>query len=130
MSAGFIVRGVGPFSGRTLYAEPWGDAGETRRAPSARGPRHKSLGEAVRAAIAMHEDCRDVKILAVGEDGSQTPLPSWEEALNAVGILREAVEQALAHHRETKGMTVNPPELHGCPVGALHFLRRTLGRTS
>ena len=84
-----------------------------------------ALGKA--AAAARHpRRTNDVRIFAVSPDGTETPLPTYEEALNALAMARDATEMALRAHG-ARGMGGAPSELEGCPPGALRALLRLLG---
>ena len=81
-------------------------------------------------ATMMRGDYSDVRIFAVGEDGTEAPLPTYEEALTTITALREEAAQALAWH-EPGGMRPNcPPDLAGCPVSALKAILRMTGGVS
>lgn len=87
---GYIVRGIGQRSGRTLYAEREFFCATDRRAGAAT---YGSLSEAC-DAIKQLAQCHSVRILAVAEDGTETPLPTYEEALTKLAEL-DAIGEAL-----------------------------------
>lgn len=80
MSApGYIVKGIGRSSERTLWATRnrlFEGLADTREKAATFGTVPEAIG-----AMAQFHACRDVRILAVAEDGTETPLPTYEEAL-------------------------------------------------
>lgn len=86
-----------------------------------------TIGAAVNARRVVVEDpYREATIFSVSPDGTETPLPTYEEALNALAMARDATEMALRAHG-ARGMGGAPSELEGCPPGALRALLRLLG---
>lgn len=86
-----------------------------------------TLSEALAAADEMRvAESADVQVFSVAPDGTETPLPTYEEALNALAMARDAAETALRAHG-ARGMSGAPSELEGCPPGALRALLRLLG---
>lgn len=84
-----------------------------------------TLGKAIEAKF-KSSHLADVRIFAVAPDGTETPLPTYEEALSALAMVRDAAETALRAHG-ARGMGGAPSELEGCPPGALRALLRLLG---
>lgn len=91
---GYVVRGIGRFSGRTLYCAPFMDDGEVQFTSGRQHAEHATLSAAIGAERHAHASCRDVVILAVAEDGAEAVLPSYEEALAEVLRLTGALETA------------------------------------
>lgn len=81
-------------------------------------------------AFMVRRGCTDVRIFAVAEDGTETPLPTYEEALASIALIRAEVELALAHHARPGGMSCGPPDLAGCAPSALRAILRMLGGAS
>ncbi len=97
---GYVVRGKDADAGDTLWAyDPQirTAATETRVDASLL----ETPSDALAASVALSDHCKDVTILAVFEDGSETPLPNYEEALAEIerlsrseaACVREALEQ-------------------------------------
>jgi hypothetical protein len=57
---------------------------------------HTDLDSAVEAWAFMHRLCHDVTIFAVAEDGTETPLPSYQEAIEDLAGAKASAEQACA----------------------------------
>ena len=78
-----------------------------------------TLGGAARALdVLAATGCTDVAIFRVRDDGTEERLPSYEEALGALSILRDEVTLAQDHKRG--GMSCGgPPLLWTCPPSAL-----------
>lgn len=86
-----------------------------------------TLSEALAAADEMRVvEAADVQVFSVSPDGTETPLPTYEEALNALAMARDAAEMAL-RRAVSRGIGSAPSELEGCPTGALRALLRLLG---
>lgn len=90
---GYVVKGVGRSSERTLWAmrESLGLADTREEAATFDG-----VDEAIAAMAQLHA-CRDVRVFAVAEDGSETPVPTYEEALEqarAIDAIDAAVSEA------------------------------------
>ena len=85
-----------------------------------------ALADAVKACCFMiGGGFRDVQISRVADDGAETPLPTYEEAIGRLTAIAEDAESAIAWHRQPGGMRPNhPPELAGCPTSALKYLLR------
>ena len=63
---------------------------EAARARPRAAARFRTPGQACGAADALtYRGCTDVRIFAVAEDGTETPLPSYEEALARVDVLQK-----------------------------------------
>jgi hypothetical protein len=105
MSAkGYVVRGKDR-QGRDCWAS--GDvAGFARASRRESATAYADLDSAIEGWTFMHGTCHDVVILAVAEDGTETPLPSYEEALvrlDAVCAAAEDVCGGFTEEGETKG---------------------------
>jgi len=78
---GYVVRGKRGSDGAEIAA--WTHDGGIGSPVSA--ARFRTPGQACGAADALaYRGCTDVRIFAVAEDGTETPLPSYEEALGAL----------------------------------------------
>ena len=87
------------------------------------------LAAAARLAATLESRGSTARIFSVAEDGQETPLPTYEEAIGRLADIVEDVESALTWHRQPGGMRPNcPPELAGCPPSALRHLLRTVQR--
>ena len=81
------------------------------------------LVPAIQAWADLQAGCTDVAIFRVRDDGTEERLPSYEEALGALSILRDEVTLAQDHKRG--GMSCGgPPLLWTCPPSALKELLR------
>jgi hypothetical protein len=86
---GYVVRG------KDLRGEDVAAVGYGTRCRAAYGEHSEyiTLDEAAGVRARLHESmCTDVRIFAVAEDGSETPLPTYEEALETLEKLRLAFE--------------------------------------
>lgn len=118
---GYVVRGKGTAGVEHAVSA---DA-HTMLTPGWPAPR-LTLADATKACCVMiGGGFTDVRIFAVAEDGTETPLPSYEEAIGRLTAIAEDAESAIAWHRQPGGMRPNhPPELAGCPTSALKYLLR------
>ena len=126
---GYVVRGIGTSSERTLWAMHGGLLDGLLADSRAEAAEYATIGEAI-GALPKMAYCRDVTILAISGDGTETPLPSYEEALAALATVRDEAQKALDDKGPAKGMSAAPPELGGCSVGALRALLRMLPRSA
>ncbi len=108
MSAkGYVVRGKRGSDGAEIAA--WTHDGGIGSPVSA--ARFRTSGQACGAADALtYRGCTDVTILAVAEDGSETPLPSYEEALAKLDAVCAAAEDVCSDYTE-EGETKGPLSL-------------------
>lgn len=83
------------------------------------------LAAAARLVATLESRGSTARIFSVAEDGQETPLPTYEEAIDRLTAIAEDAESAIAWHRQPGGMRPNhPPELAGCPTSALKYLLR------
>lgn len=121
----YVVRGKNRV-GTLLWAFDEGDGSFGYVPRRAMATTFQVIGPAVQAWADMQAGCDDVRIFSVASDGTETPLPTYEQALNALATARDAAETALRAHG-ARGMGGAPSELEGCPPGALRALLRLLG---
>lgn len=127
---GYVVRGLGGQSGQPVWCyDGFFRIGSAARGDTAPPREYPSLSIAGGGVAAMlNNGCTNVEILRRGEDGTETPLPSYEEAVNKLSLLREMATAALDWQRPGGMRPNHPPELAGCPASALREILRIVGR--
>lgn len=87
---GYVVRGVGKFSDRVLFAcQRFGDDYSLTE-QRAEAVEHPTVARAIEAAFSAMTGCRDVTILVVQADGTEVALPSYEQALAQFAVIGAA----------------------------------------
>jgi hypothetical protein len=107
---GYVVRAT--YKGDKVYSVGCDDF--AHEAHSEEPPEvYEAIGDAIDAAAALHGrwQCTDVRIFAVAEDGSETVVPTYEEALALLN--------------ETRAQTCTPMPLEELPA----FMQRALSES-
>lgn len=135
---GYVVRGKAPEDGETtLYVfryhrvTPPFTVMPDRDVPARYADMGTTYFDTVAEATEAYRNMghlRDVCILSVSADGTETPLPTYEEALARLDQIRDEVDAAIEHRSGTAtGQRIaRPPRLSACSLGALEELRRML----